>query len=110
LVTERDNLSPTPEAANDVPAVKNKVTATVKNVKTRLTTGYYSRFHAGNEPAQAPARHICRTTNQICKSSVQEQHHGEYTAPPGLRILMESSGYKDSSLDGTKNAPQPAIC
>jgi hypothetical protein len=43
-----DNLSPTPRAAKDVSAVKYKVTATAKNVKTRFTTGYYSRFHAVN--------------------------------------------------------------
>jgi hypothetical protein len=49
-----DNLSPTPGAAKDVPAVKNKVTKTAKNAKVRFTTGYYSRFRAGNEPALQP--------------------------------------------------------
>jgi hypothetical protein len=30
----------------------------------------------------------------------------EYVAPPGLGILRESSGYKDSAPDGAEDAPQ----
>jgi hypothetical protein len=35
----------------------------------------------------------------------------EYVAPPGLGILMESSGYKDSAPDGAENSqPFKAGC
>jgi hypothetical protein len=58
LVTETDNLSPTPGAEKEYCAAKNKVNATTKNAKVRFTTGFYSRFRAANEPAPASSRGI----------------------------------------------------
>lgn len=64
----------------------------------------------GSENRAPSARHICSLAMIFHSNSVQERHRGKRTeeaAPPGLGILMASSGYKDSAPDGVEDSPQP---